>query len=115
MMIPSDRSPHSMRFPSNVSANSRSARIRSSTNTWRLRALVGSITHLAGSSTKPSGTAGGSTSPRTTAEVAWETRVVVRRKTGTSNRSESEKASLVYALASAESEGSSIGILAATA
>ena len=64
--MPSDRSPHSIRFPAKVSANSRSARIRSSTTTWRLRALAGSITHFAGSSTNPSGACGGSISPNRT-------------------------------------------------
>jgi hypothetical protein len=42
-------------------------------------------------------------------------RVVVRRKTGVSKRSDRAKANFVYALVSAESAGSSIGILAAMA
>jgi len=82
VMMPSERSPHSMRFPSNVSANSRSARIRSSTTAWRWRALTGSITHFPGSSTNPRGICDGSTAPNPTTPVACETRVVVRRKTG---------------------------------
>jgi hypothetical protein len=113
--IPSDRSPHSIRFPSKVSANSRSSRVRSSTTTWRRLAFTGSITHLAGSRLNSGGVGGPEGSPRRTTPLAWAIRVVVLKKNGVSKRSESSNASRVYSFVSAESDGSSIGILAARA
>src|SRR3990172_7407473 len=93
----------------------RKRRIRSSTRTWRALAFWGSMTHLDVSRTKPGGNATPATSPSRTVPLAWEMRVVVRRKTGVSNSSDSAKAILVNSFASSESEGSSMGILAATA
>ena len=113
--MPSERSPHSIRFPSHVSANSRNAFVRSSTTTWRRFAFTGSITHFAGSGVNPGGNAGPVGSSRRTTPLAWEIRVVVRRKTGVSYFSESSNASRVNSFASKESDGSSMGIFAATA
>ncbi len=52
---------------------------------------------------------------RTTIDLPWQTRVVIRRKTGSCHCSDSSNAARRRSYASCESDGSSIGSPAATA
>ena len=111
VMIPSERSRHSMRLAGEASAASRSVPRRSSTF-WRItRPQTGIGTWRGGFLTKP--TARGAARPAVSTRLReWLTRVVVRRMTGVEKRSETSSANPTKSLASCESDGSKIGILA---
>jgi len=86
--------------------------MRFSTSTRRARALTGTMTYLRGRWRMSVRSPTFARSSSLTTLLEWDTRVVVRRKTGVSNRSESSKASLMKSFASWLSAGSSMGTLA---
>ena len=96
------------------SAHWRSASVRFSTKGWRTLAIPGIITFFI-TSFLYSRRGISVRSDSSTKDREWEIRVDSRSSTGVSNRSDSSYPSLVKARHSAESQGSSMGTLAAMA
>ena len=86
--------------------------VRFSTSTRLARAFIGTMTYLRGRWRISVRSAAFTGSSIRTTLLECDTRVVVLRKTGVSNFSESSKASLMKSFASWLSAGSSMGIFA---
>ncbi|EXI73800.1 MAG: hypothetical protein AW07_02487 [Candidatus Accumulibacter sp. SK-11] len=111
-MKPTRRSlPGSAKFSGETSDSARSRRSRSNISGSRRPAALGTITQRPTSLVKPAAL-WALRSPVRTTPLTWQMRVVMRRITGTSKRSESSKAASVMSCASCESAGSSTGTCA---
>ncbi|MPM94064.1 hypothetical protein SDC9_141207 [bioreactor metagenome] len=112
-MMPKERSPHSIRLMSTVSAYSAMFWIRSSS----LRCI--SLAYMAVQlylgkflGNRSSLRWFSSRSHNSTTLLQWDTRMTLRNRTGVSNFTESRKASFIKSLASWLSAGSRVGIFA---